>query len=42
MSCLPPTETTLERFVRERRMARVQGEMAVHRREDDVRLEDAG
>jgi dTDP-4-dehydrorhamnose reductase len=42
VSCLPPTETTLERFVRERRMARVQGEMAVHRREDEVRLEDAG
>jgi dTDP-4-dehydrorhamnose reductase len=42
VSCLPPTETTLERFVRERRLARVQGEMAVHRREDEVRLEEAG
>lgn len=42
VSFLPPTETTLERFVRERRLARLQGEQAVQRRQDDVRLEDAG
>ena len=41
VSFLPPSETTLERFVREARLARSEGELAVHRREDDVRLEDA-
>jgi dTDP-4-dehydrorhamnose reductase len=41
VSYAPPTETTLERFVRERRLARSEGERAVHRREDDVRLEQA-
>ena len=40
-SYLPPGETTLERFVREGRAARRQGELAVHRREDEVRLEAA-
>jgi dTDP-4-dehydrorhamnose reductase len=40
VSYLPPTETTLERFVRERRIARAeaQGRQSVQRREDDVRL----
>lgn len=33
---LPLLETTLERFVREARMAGAQGEAAVHRREDDT------
>ena len=37
-SLLPPTETTLERFVRESRAARRQGELAVLRRDDDVRM----
>ena len=41
VSFLPPGETTLERFVRESRLARRQGEMAVHRREDEARLEEA-
>ncbi len=36
---LPLLETTLERFVREARMAREQGEDAVHRREDDTRAQ---
>ncbi len=40
-SYLPPLETTLERFVREARAARLSGELAVERREDDVRLEAA-
>ncbi len=40
-SYLPPGETTLERFVREARGARCEGELAVHRREDEVRLEAA-
>jgi dTDP-4-dehydrorhamnose reductase len=40
-SYLPPTETTLERFVREARAARREGELAVDRREDDVRLQAA-
>ena len=42
VSHLPPSETTFERFVREARMARRQGERAVERRQDDVRLEEAG
>jgi dTDP-4-dehydrorhamnose reductase len=37
---LPPTETTLERFLRERRLARTEGECAVERKEDEVRMED--
>jgi dTDP-4-dehydrorhamnose reductase len=41
VSHLPPSETTLERFVREARMARRAGEFAVERRQDDVRQEDA-
>ncbi|HEX8513438.1 MAG TPA: family 1 glycosylhydrolase [Allosphingosinicella sp.] len=41
ISYLPPGETTLERFVRECRAARREGEWAVHRREDEVRLEAA-
>jgi dTDP-4-dehydrorhamnose reductase len=40
-SFLPPGETTLERFVREARGARCEGALAVHRREDEVRLEAA-
>ena len=40
-SYLPPGESTLERFVRESRAARRQGELAVHRRDDEVRLEAA-
>jgi dTDP-4-dehydrorhamnose reductase len=40
-SFLPPTETTLERFVRERRLARAAGESAVQRRQDEVRMNDA-
>jgi dTDP-4-dehydrorhamnose reductase len=40
-SFLPNVETTLERFVRERRHARTEGERAVERREDEVRMEDA-
>jgi dTDP-4-dehydrorhamnose reductase len=40
VSYLPPAETTLERFVREARLARHEGELAMQRREDDVRLED--
>lgn len=39
---LPPTETTLERLVRERRLARLLGERGVQRREDEVRMEEAG
>lgn len=39
-SYLPPSETTLERFVREARLARTRGELAVHRREDEVRMEE--
>ncbi|HEX2546721.1 MAG TPA: family 1 glycosylhydrolase [Ramlibacter sp.] len=42
VSFLPPTETTLERFVRERRLARTEGEQGVQRRDDEVRMEDAG
>lgn len=38
---LPPAETTLERFVREARLARAEGEAGVHRREDEPRLGDA-
>lgn len=41
LSYLPPAETTMERFVRESRQARAAGEMAVKRREDDARLEEA-
>ena len=41
VSYLPLTETTLERAVREARLARREGELAVERRRDDVRLEDA-
>ena len=41
VSLLPLAETTLERFVREARMARSQGQGAVHRRSDDTRLEGA-
>jgi dTDP-4-dehydrorhamnose reductase len=40
-SYLPPCETTLERFVRESRLARREGELAVQRREDEARLEEA-
>jgi dTDP-4-dehydrorhamnose reductase len=40
VSFLPPTETTLERFLRERRLARTEGERGVERREDEVRMED--
>jgi dTDP-4-dehydrorhamnose reductase len=40
-SYLPPLETTLERLVREGRAARLSGDFAVERREDDVRLEAA-
>ncbi|AEG91376.1 family 1 glycosylhydrolase [Ramlibacter tataouinensis] len=40
-SYLPPGETTLERFVRESRLARVAGEEAVQPREDEVRMEEA-
>ncbi len=40
-SYLPPGETTLERFVRDCRAARRKGELAGHRREDEVRLEAA-
>ncbi|HZY17876.1 MAG TPA: family 1 glycosylhydrolase [Ramlibacter sp.] len=42
VSHLPPSETTLERFVREARLARREGEQGVERRQDDARLEDAG
>jgi dTDP-4-dehydrorhamnose reductase len=38
---LPPLETTLERLVREGRTARLAGDLAVERREDEVRLEAA-
>jgi dTDP-4-dehydrorhamnose reductase len=41
ISYLPPSETTLERFVREARIARTEGERAVHLRDDEVRMEDA-
>ncbi|MDB5889400.1 MAG: putative b-glycosidase, Glycoside Hydrolase Family 1 [Polaromonas sp.] len=41
MSYLPPAETTMERFVRESRRARQAGDLAVSRRNDDVRLEEA-
>ena len=41
-SYLPPLETTLERFIRESRAARLVGEQAVERRDDEVRLEAAG
>jgi dTDP-4-dehydrorhamnose reductase len=41
VSWSPPSETTIERFVREARLARSQGERGVHRREDEPRLEDA-
>jgi dTDP-4-dehydrorhamnose reductase len=41
VSHLPPSETTIERLVREARLARREGELAVERRQDDVRLEDA-
>jgi dTDP-4-dehydrorhamnose reductase len=40
-SYLPPLETTLERLVREGRAARLAGDLAVERREDEVRLEAA-
>jgi dTDP-4-dehydrorhamnose reductase len=40
-SYLPPLETTLERFVREARAARLAGDLAVERRQDEVRLEAA-
>jgi dTDP-4-dehydrorhamnose reductase len=40
-SYLPPGETTLERFVRESRATRREGELGVHRRDDEVRLEAA-
>ena len=40
-SYLPPGETTLERFVRECRAARRDGDLGVDRREDEVRLEAA-
>ena len=42
VSYLPPSETTLERFVRESRLARVDGELAVHRRVDEARLGETG
>jgi hypothetical protein len=38
---LPLAETSLERFVRECRTARSEGELAVHQREDDSRLQEA-
>ncbi|RAK56728.1 family 1 glycosylhydrolase [Phenylobacterium deserti] len=38
---LPPGETTLERFVRESRLARREGAQAVSRREDEPHLEPA-
>jgi dTDP-4-dehydrorhamnose reductase len=41
VSYLPPLETTLERLVRECRVARHAGAFAIERREDDVRLEAA-
>jgi dTDP-4-dehydrorhamnose reductase len=41
VSYLPPLETTLERLVRESRAARLTGDLAVERRDDDVRLEAA-
>ncbi|HYF43567.1 MAG TPA: family 1 glycosylhydrolase [Ramlibacter sp.] len=41
VSYLPPGETTLERFVRECRLARSEGELAVQRREDETRLGEA-
>jgi dTDP-4-dehydrorhamnose reductase len=41
VSYLPPLETTLERLVRECRAARCAGDLAVERREDEVRLEAA-
>lgn len=41
VSHLPPTETTVERLVREARLARREGELAVERKQDDVRLEEA-
>ncbi|HYF20589.1 MAG TPA: family 1 glycosylhydrolase [Ramlibacter sp.] len=41
VSYLPVASTTLERFVREARLARREGELAVHRRGDDARLEEA-
>jgi len=41
VSYLPPAETTMERFVRESRRARQAGELAVSRRRDDARLEEA-
>jgi dTDP-4-dehydrorhamnose reductase len=40
-SYLPPLETMLERFVRECRTSRAIGEIAVERRDDDVRLQAA-
>ena len=40
-SPLPPGETMIERFVRERRLAR-QGVVRIERRPDDVRLQAAG
>jgi dTDP-4-dehydrorhamnose reductase len=39
---LPILDTTLERFVRECRLARAEGEFAVGRKDDEVRMEDAG
>ncbi len=41
LSYLPPGETTLERFVRESRLARQVGEDAVQPRKDEVRMEEA-
>jgi dTDP-4-dehydrorhamnose reductase len=41
-SYAPPSETTLERFVRECRLARREGEMAIHRRQDEVRSGEVG
>jgi dTDP-4-dehydrorhamnose reductase len=38
---LAPLESMLERFVRESRAARLIGELAVERRDDEVRLEAA-
>jgi dTDP-4-dehydrorhamnose reductase len=40
-SYLPPMDTSLERFVRECRSARLSGAAAIERRSDDVRLEAA-
>jgi dTDP-4-dehydrorhamnose reductase len=40
-SYLAPVDSMLERFVRERRHARQQGEGAVERREDEPRMEEA-